>query len=360
MTSRLYTAAKSVSAQVSFVLFSLLLSLFWASPGVCNAQSAGELKLRLTPSPQAEFKLKDIRCKIVYETFRKTNGKENWELYLINADGSNPVNLTNTPDSDEMYPHASPDGTKICCVADEMVRGRKVRNVYCMNVDGTGRVKVADNARQPCWSPDSKTIAYLPAEFKPYTIKDYATKGLVFYDVETRKHREHPNKDLHHLYNISWSPDGKWFLATVHGGMNFRHAILAFKVDGTRIYDLTKFGVTGCRPEFNSNGKRMTWGLTDWDLCAAHIDFASGEPQVTNVRCVVKCEKEYEIYHTDFSPRGRYLAFSYGLKATEMVGGKAPGWNICVTDLTGKWTVITADGNHNKEPDWVPCQTSSN
>ena len=37
-----------------------------------------------------------------------------------------------------------------------------------------------------------------------------------------------------------------------------------------------------------------------------------------------------------------------------MVGGKAPGWNICITDLTGKWVVITADGNHNKEPDWVP------
>ena len=360
MASRFYIAAKSVSTQASFVLLSLVLSLVWTSTDVCNAQSTGELKLTLTPSPAAEFKLKEIRCKIVYETFRKTNGKDNWELYLINADGSDPVNLTNTPDSGEMYPHASPDGTKICCVADEIVGGKKVRNVYCMNVDGTGRVKVADNARQACWGPDSKTIAYLPAEFRPYTLKDYATKGLVFYDVETRRHREHPNKKLHHLYNISWSPDGKWFLATVHGGMGFKHAILAFKVDGMKIHDLTKFGVTGCRPEFSSDGKRMTWGLTDWDLCTANIDLTSGKPEVTNVRCVVKCEKEYEVYHTDFSPKGRYLTFSSGPKAVEMVGGKAPGWNICVTDLTGKWVVITADGNHNKEPDWVPCQPSSN
>ena len=355
MISRFYTAAKSISARVSFVLLSLVLSLFWISADVCNAQSTDELKLVLTPSPATEFKLKDIQCKIVYETFRKTNSKENWELYLINADGSNPVNLTNTPDYDEMYAHASPDGTKVCCVADEMVGGRKVRNVYCMNIDGTERVKVADNARQSCWGPDSKTIAYLPAEFKPYTLKDYATKGLVFYDVETRRNREHPNKKLHHLYNISWSPDGKWFLATVHGGMGFKHAILAFKVDGSKIYDLTRFGVTGCRPEFSSDGKRMTWGLTDWDLCTADIDLTSGKPEVTNVRCVVKCEQEYEVYHTDFSPKGRYLTFSSGPKAVEMVGGKAPGWNICVTDLTGKWTAITADGNHNKEPDWVPC-----
>ncbi|KPK43886.1 MAG: hypothetical protein AMJ65_04545, partial [Phycisphaerae bacterium SG8_4] len=189
MANSFNTATKSISARVSFVLFFLVLSVFWTSADVCDAQPAGELNLKLTPSSRAEFNLKDIRCKIVYETFRQTNGKENWELYLINADGSNPVNLTNTPDCDEMYPHASPDGTKICCVADEMVRGRKVRNVYWMNVDGTGRVKVADNARQPCWDPDSKTIAYLPAEFERYTIDDYATKGLVFYDLETAKYR---------------------------------------------------------------------------------------------------------------------------------------------------------------------------
>ncbi|TKJ35040.1 MAG: hypothetical protein CEE38_16420 [Planctomycetes bacterium B3_Pla] len=355
MAKRCRVTRNGLSIQSICVLFSLLLCLFLTTEAFCRPGDQPEL--RTTPSPRTELNLKEIPCKIVYETFRKTSGKENWELYLINADGSDPANLTNTPDADEMYPKASPDGTKVCCVADEIVNSKKVRNVYCMNIDGSSRVKVADNARQPCWSPDSKTIAYLPGEFERYTIKDFATKGLVFYDLKTRKHREHRNKKLYHLYNISWSPDGQWFLATVHGGMDFKHAILAFKVDGTRIYDLTKFGVTGCRPEFSPDGKRITWGLTDWDLCTADIDVTSGEPLVTNVRRVVKCEKEYEVYHTDFSPKGRYLAFSYGLKAVEMVGGKAPGWNICVTDLTGKWVVITSDGNHNKEPDWVPIST---
>jgi len=359
MTNRCCATKSGLSVLSICILLSLLLSLFAADKAFCRSQSEGELKPAMTPSPKAELNLNDIGCKIVYETFRKTNGRENWELYLINADGSNPVNLTNTPDADEMYPHASPDGTKVCCVADEIVNNKKVRNVYYMNIDGTGRTKVADNARQPCWSPDGKTIAYLPGEFDRYTIKDYATKGLFFYDLQTRKHREHRNKNLYHLYNICWSPDGRWFLATVHGGMNFKHAILAFKADGTNIYDLSKFGVTGCRAEFGPDGKRITWGLTDWDLCTADIDFASGEPQVTNVRRVVKCEKEYEVYHTDFSPDGKYLAFSSGPKAVEMVGGKAPGWNICATDLSGKWVVITADGNHNKEPDWVPVLTAN-
>jgi len=224
-----------------------------------------------------------------------------------------------------------------------------------MNIDGTNRTKVADNARQPCWSPDSKKIAYLKAEFDRYTIKDYATKGIHFYDLKTAKHTRHPNKNLHHLYNICWSFDAKWFLAT--------HAQLAIEADGPGVYNLTKFGVTGCRPDFHYDDKKLTWGLTDWDLCVADIDLAAPTPQVANVRKIIKCKKadevyhtDFSVYHTDFSPDGKYIAFSSGPKGQEMVGGLAPKWDICITDITGKWVKITTDGNHNKEPDWVPLQ----
>ncbi|MHC4750160.1 MAG: hypothetical protein ACYTFW_09830 [Planctomycetota bacterium] len=94
--------------------------------------------------------------------------------------------------------------------------------------------------------------------------------------------------------------------------------------------------------------------MTDWDLCIAEINLTSPVPRVSNVRRAVKCSKEHEVYHTDFSPDGKYITFSYGPKASEQVGGKAPGWNICVSDMAGKWVQITTDGNHNKEPDWVP------
>ncbi|MHC4087569.1 MAG: TolB family protein [Planctomycetota bacterium] len=339
------------------IIYSLVLILFTVNGGVCASQAKAQLKLREAPSPPDALDLGKIPFKIVYESYRKTNGAENWELYLVNADGSNPVNLTRTSDADEMYPHASPDGRRICFVADEGTSNKKVRNIYYINIDGTGRVKVADNARQPCWGPDAKTIAYLKAEFERYTIKDYATKGLFFYDIETRKHTQHPNKNLHHLYNICWSPDGNWFLATVHGGMGFKHANLAFEANSNKVFDLTKYGVTGCRPDCSFDSSRITWGLTDWDLCTASINLKSSVPKVTNAQRVVKCTKEYEVYHSDFSPDGRYIAFSHGPKAQEMVGGKAPGWNICISDMAGKWVQITTDGNHNKEPDWVPIRT---
>ena len=350
------------------ILFAFISSTFVANEAVCQSQPQAPAKEGTTPSAQAELNLKEIPFKIVYETYRQTNGKENWELYLINADGSNPVNLTNTPELDEMYPHVSPDGTKVCFVVDQLAGENKVRNVYYMNIDGTGRVKVAENARDPCWSPDGKTIAYLKGEFERYTITDYASKGLSFYDLETRKPqiktfwgrlREHPNRTLHHLYNICWSADGGWFLATVHGGMGFKHANLAFEAGGTKVFDLTSYGVTGCRPDCSLDGKKIAWGASDWDLCVGNIDLTTSTPKVTDVHGVIKCQKGYEVYHVDFSPDGKYIAFSYGPEGDEMVGGKSPGWNICVSDLSGKWVQVTIDGNHNKEPDWVPIKTQS-
>jgi len=357
MAENSYTPRNVHAARASCILFALLLSLFLVSQAVCQSESQGQPKVKKAPSPKADLKLEGLPFKIAYETYRATDGKESWELYLMDADGSNPVNLTHTPDVDELYPHASPDGSKICFVADEGVQEKRVRNVYYMNVDGTGRVKVADNAREPCWSPDGKAIAYLKGEFERYTITDYATKGLFFYDLASGKHREHQNAGLHHLYNICWSPDGHWFLATVHGGMGFKHAILAINAEGAGVFDLTKYQVTGCRPDFALDGRKFTWGATDWDLCVAKIDLTSSAPIVTDVQRVVSCEKEDEVYHTDFSPDGKYITFSYGPEANEMMGGKAPGWNICVSNLTGTWVQVTTDGNHNKEPDWVPVRT---
>ncbi len=317
--------------------------------------------VRKTPFPTDALDLRAIPYKILFETYVETEGKRNWEIFQMNADGSNPVNLTQTPDRDEMYPHASPDGTKVCMVVDEGEKRReKVRSVYYMNIDGSGRVKVASNAREPCWGPDSRTIAYLKGEYDRYTTREYATAELLMYDCQTGQHRAHPNTTLQHLYALCWSPDGNWFLAAVHGATEYSDTILAFDANGTRVFDLERWGVRGCRPDFSRDGKRITWGETDWDLCVGDIDFGSGEPRVSNIHKIVECLHSEKVYHVDFSPDGKYIAFSYGPSAGgQQVGGMARGWNICVTDLMGTWVKITSDGNHNKEPDWVPIPSAA-
>ena len=81
------------------------------------------------PSEDLRSELKTYPHKVVFET----NRDGNWELYLVNADGSSPVNLTQTLAIDELYPKPSPDGTKIAYVADRGEGAHRVRDVYVAN-----------------------------------------------------------------------------------------------------------------------------------------------------------------------------------------------------------------------------------
>lgn len=330
---------------------------FWRSViGLQLLAACSLVHAQTASAPALQAELKSVPFRIVYETWQD----DNWELFAANADGSEVVNLTKTPEVNELYPHASPDGKKVCFVCDEGAGAKKVRNVYYMNLDGSGRTLVARNARQPCWKSDSTAIAYLQGEVEQFTYTDYATKGIFIYDLATGATRQHPNKELMHLYNPCWSPDGKWFVATVHAGMGYSHAILLIEADGMGVFNLK---IPGCRPDFSPDGKRIGWGPDDWVMRVGDLDLSGKTPQVVNQHDVVTSKKPMKIYHFDFSPDGRYVAFSRGPDTNilglipEIVGAKARGWDIGVADVsaTNRWVPITSDGNANKEPDWIPA-----
>jgi len=325
-----------------------------AACGVTAARPAGADESDSDEQAGLRARLKKLPYRIVYESYR---GRD-WDLLLMNADGSGAVNLTRTPEVHDLYPHASPDGSMVCFLVDEGKADARSRNLYTMSIDGGGRKLIARNARQPCWGPDGRSLAYLPGEFDRFTYKDYATKGLIVYDVKTARHRPHPNAGLHHLYNPCWSPDGKWFTATVHGGMGHRHANLAFQADGGKVFKLP--GVGGCRPDISPDGRKLSWNATDHLIAVADLELTAAGPKVANIRKVITCDKQHEVYHSDWSPDGKYIAFSYGPKGGEQVGTMAKGWHICVADASQRdvWVVLTTDGVSNKEPDWVPAAGS--
>jgi WD40 repeat protein len=307
-------------------------------------------------SASAPAWLKAIPYRIVYETYRDTS----WELVMASADGSHPVNLTNTPDIDEMYPHVSPDGSKISFVVNTGAGKAIRRSAWIMNLDGTGRTKVADDIREACWGGDSSALALTKDEFPTRHVhEDYASKGVALFDIASAKLTDHPNKDLEHLYNLCWSPDGRWFVATVHGGMGYDHTTLAIEAHGMKVVDLK---IPGCRPDLSADGKHIAWGASDFELAIGDIDFTADQPAVRNIRTVVRSKEPMMVYHVDWSPDGKFLAFSRGpmlrrLGADpQVIEIKAKGWNIGVANVeTGEWVEITTDGLCNKEPDWVPA-----
>ena len=209
-----------------------------------------------TPEDQKLLaELKNYPYRIVHESYRDNH----WVLVVRNADGSNPVTLTR-PGDNENYPHVSPDGKKITFEFEEGKGKAKRRNVYFMNIDGSGRTRVAEAGRDPCWTPDGKAIVYLKDEVDELQYKDFATKGLFLYDLATGKTEQHVNHDLYHLYNVCCTPDGNWFVSTVHAGMGCGHGILAIEAHGQGVYNLD---IPGCRPDISPDGKKIAWGADD-------------------------------------------------------------------------------------------------
>jgi TolB protein len=318
-------------------------------------------------TPALLRELKAYPHKILYESHRDGN----WEIYLVNADGSNPLNLTKTPDVDSLYPKASPDGTRICFSVDEGKGKGLTRNLYVMNTDGTGRRKIAENAREPCWSPDGQAIAFVKNEFKRFDIQDFATKGLFIYDLKTGRVREHPNAKIYHLWCLNWSRDGNWFVASVHGGMDYGHAIIALEAAGQQSFDLH---CGGCRPDLSPDGKQIAWGNGECAIGTADLDLSALPPKTSAQRNVVENKDPLYTYQAHWSPDSRYLAFTYGPKlvgkprrgisegwAPAITGVEAPGWNICVADpkQRNRWVAITLDGASNKQPDWLPVPSQA-
>ena len=88
-----------------------------------------------------------------------SNRDGNQEIYVMNADGTNPINLTNNPAND-LDPFASPDGTKIAFSSNRDGDDE----IYVMNADGTNPVNLtnnlADDRGRPIWSPDGTQIFF--------------------------------------------------------------------------------------------------------------------------------------------------------------------------------------------------------
>jgi Tol biopolymer transport system component len=318
--------------------------------------------------------LKAAPYRLICEGYKNNN----WDLFVMNADGSNLTNLTKTPDVHELYPQVSPDGKMIAFVSDRGKGRQTVRSVWIMNIDGTHRIKVADYARQPFWSPDSKTLGWLPQEYKKFNIKDFSTKGMMFYSLKTKESHPHPNsKKLFHLYSPGFSPNGKWIASTVHAGMGFGHADIMIEADGSKITDLK---VHGCRPCFSPDGKYLAWGASDHKIEIAEVDWSGSLPALgKHLTSIV--DETNKIYHVDWSPDGKYVTVSRGiagkgdpdkpgthLAASEVVGVYAANWNLFTVNIedggiidfnaqpTDKWLQITHDGQSYKEADWIPSQ----
>ena len=114
------------------------------------------------------------------------------DIFVMNADGSNMVNVTNHPDWDE-FPTWSPDGKKIGFRSYrdnqdlEVDRFVQRAELYIMNPDGSNVERLFNNAGwegMVNWSPDSQWFVYRGGPIDP---ADPISGGVYRMHIPTRK-----------------------------------------------------------------------------------------------------------------------------------------------------------------------------
>jgi Tol biopolymer transport system component len=314
--------------------------------------------------------LSELPFQIAYESYVSNN----WEIFVSAPDGRKTVNLTRTPATHEHYPRVSPDGSKICFLVDASKDRQTIRSLWVMDRDGRNRQKLVDHAREPFWCPNGKRIGFLPQEYTRFDVMDFYTRGMSFYDLASGKITAHPySTNLHHLYKPCFAPNGRWIVATVHGGMGISHGLVAVAANGPQVVNLN---LSGCRAWLSPDGNQIAWGGGDYEIDVAPIDLDTDAPRVGPIRLRVQ-DPTNRVIQVDWSPDGRFLCFSRGPAGRGnddrpgafrgpfgLVGVQAPGWNLCVVsserngslDLSrataSDFFMVTTNGCSNKEPAW--------
>jgi PKD repeat protein len=185
------------------------------------------------------------------------------EIFVQSVTGVPSFNLTNHPAND-LEPAWSADGAKIAFVSDR----NGAFELYVMNADGSNVVRLSSGvgmAWNPTWSPDSTRLA-----FTCYV--DGSTADICTIGVDGSGFAQLTNESGND-YDPAWSPDGTRILfateryggivSTTSWGDLPASEIAAMYPDGNGVTQVTLLETVANSPKWSSDGARIAFVALD-------------------------------------------------------------------------------------------------
>jgi len=182
--------------------------------------------------------------------------------------------------------------------------------IYLMNADGSTQVRLTDNAADdmtPDWSPDGKSLVFASDRDDPNPVKCFPNCAYEIYimDVDRaeqglddqRRLTNSPASD----YHPTWSPDGTQIAFTSERDGN--QEIYVMEADGSHPRRLTDNPAGDMRPSWSPDETQIAFNSMrggNWDIYVMNSDGSDQRPLTTSA--------DWELFPT-WSPDGTQIAF---------------------------------------------------
>ncbi len=191
----------------------------------------------------------------------KRNGQD-WDIYVMNADGSGPHTRLTFAIGKDTYPVWSPDGEKIAFVSER--NGND--DIYVVNASGGVAISLTNDLGRdyhPDWSIDGRII---------FSTSRDDTSGKDCYnelcDEEIYIMNDDGSNQMRLIMRVGtaeqtpdWSPDGKWIAFSSIALNNGDSDLYKIRPDGSDIEKLTPGtnNIVDRRPDWSPDGKYLAY-----------------------------------------------------------------------------------------------------
>lgn len=266
-----------------------------------------------------------------------SNRHGNWEIYVVNVDGSNLKRLTHNT-TDDAFPSWSPSSETIVFSSTATGFSKNLPGlsaIFVMDTNGENRKRLTNtevgldnpvsyyNDSTPIWSPDGEKIAFLSDRRNGY-------REIFLMNPNGTDITRVTYHNMHH-WNIAWTPDGKRIIfdgrmdGFPYGAGNPLAGMFSVNASGPKwfwgedtepVINDTESGLE-FDSAFTPDGKKIIFLNGQKDpakrtglrgLTFAELEYVDGKPKVIKETMVQK-DKENQ-YSPHWSPDGTKFTFT--------------------------------------------------